>query len=386
MRGNYISEETKNKTAERKTLEEIRHGLKENSCGSESQGKEDLLFYRYFKSSRNCIDQDYNFNDLMSGKLSLVKAFLMNDKFDSTLNIDYDTIKEKLYTCFQDEKLAVLASDATTISVRPFAGVQPYEFNDIIESIINPDKGDDEKKDEFIKKLKEECNKECFLKKYWGLFKQDCKNYDSKITERVDRAIKILKNTPKKTYLRSFSETYDNNAMWAHYAGNEGYCVRYNFEKLRELSKADSENLGLDNLVFRQVNYSKKRISPKYDATKMIKALLYYNSKPDDLDECLKEYEEQIANKDISWESEKEWRLIYSNRDKFDGFAYSLNFDLADAVYIDESVLNCEKTKAIITKAKNKGWKIFVRKFSPKESDYLYEDYALPNLTPDCGC
>lgn len=369
-----MSEESKIKTTERKTLEEIRSNLNENSCGSILQGRDNLLFYRYFKLNCHCTDKDYNLNDLISGKLSLVKASLMNDKFDSTLNIDYDTIKEKLYACFKDEKPAVLALDATTMSVLPFAIVQPYEFKDIIECIIDPDKGDDEKKDEFIKKLKKECNKKYFLKKYWGLFKQDCKNYDGKITERVNRAIKILKDTPKKTYLRSFSETYDNNSMWAHYAGNEGYCVRYNFEKLRELSKADSDNLGLDNLVFRQVNYSKKRISPKYDATKMIRALLYYNSKPDDLDECLKEYEEQIANKDMSWGSEKEWRLIYNNQDRTDSSAYPLNLDLVDAVYIDESVYNCWKTEAILNKAKNKGWKIFVRKISSKESDYVYEE------------
>ncbi len=80
---------------------------------------------------------------------------------------------------------------------------------------------------------------------------------------------------------------------------------------------------------------------------------------------------EQLLTKDESWLTEEEWRtIIFVDSDKNGLKVY---VDIVSAIYIDNSILEEEKTKSIIALAEKNGWDVYVRYFDEYEVEYRYD-------------
>jgi len=89
--------------------------------------------------------------------------------------------------------------------------------------------------------------------------------------------------------IASFSETFDHEPMWAHYAGQfNGICVAYDFKKL--LSSLDSGS-------FVRMNYSEQ--APTFETTSF---------RPDQMARVA------LSTKNHRWMTEREWRLFSPSR------------------------------------------------------------------------
>jgi hypothetical protein len=105
------------------------------------------------------------------------------------------------------------------------------------------------------------------------------------INNWVNNRLEILEKMRGNLGIACFCECCDDFLMWSHYANNhQGYCIEYNTYKLYDL---------VIGQLF-PVLYLAKH--PYYTSGK--KSLL-----------------ESIIVKDEHWKYEKEWRIIYSNRD-----------------------------------------------------------------------
>ena len=362
-----------------------------------NQSKDDynkLLFYRYFElkdeSCAKCRDEAFSFNDLMTDKISLVKASLMNDRLDSTVNVDFTRLKSDTVEYCRNNKKTVFCHDLRFMGFKDLyfvryadAGKLESECTKSVMDIIYDkirvaDKNCDEAKKGLNDYLKSVLNVEELIDRIVNKVIASYKNYDYNIEQRAEGWVNALKNTPKTRFLRSLSTNFENDAMWAYYANNNGVCVRYNFNKLKYIT--DEAALSqLDYITLRKVVYYKKGEKPKFNAIKYLNAFFAAEEEPDNLDIYCKIFENQIVSKDISWAPESEWRLIYYNAGSIKNMSYSESIDLVDAVYIDESVFNTCKAKRILKKAAEKGWEVYKRVISPKTSDYIYQKVCLIN-------
>lgn len=181
-----------------------------------------------------------------------------------------------------------------------------------------------------------------FIKKECPLTHDKAKeflNYHKKIFEKKRKMYRDM--NIQSTAICSFSEENNNGLMWAHYSdSHKGFCIAYDTEQMQ------------NNLY--KVNYAKKI----FNIT-------------DEFVKALKSNENYVANnnlaiqmctqKDIIWEYEKEWRIIFSEIDKNPeipsanqenkGFLYNLT---PKAVYLGSKMKNNKKEQIVkIAKEQN---------------------------------
>jgi hypothetical protein len=114
---------------------------------------------------------------------------------------------------------------------------------------------------------------------YWAEF--------SKMTR--SQAVEDFKNGKLVVGLASFSETRENELMWAHYAGNySGICIEYQYDMM---SEAFGQS---DSVVLQPIVYSNEMVSIG----------------DDDLLNRREAIRRILLQKKLCWAYEKEWRLI----------------------------------------------------------------------------
>jgi hypothetical protein len=108
----------------------------------------------------------------------------------------------------------------------------------------------------------------------------------------IEASVQLLFQQKSDFRLASFSETHDNELMWAHYASNySGICLEYQYDML-------SEKFGdTPQAELLPIEYSRKLF-------RVEEALLFDD--PQTAREILRQ-------KKSSWSYEKEWRLFTRN-------------------------------------------------------------------------
>jgi len=153
----------------------------------------------------------------------------------------------------------------------------------------------------------------------------------------VENEFKEIGDIEKQKMVRilSFSESYNDNSLWAHYTnGFKGICFEFDAEKIQNKLKYEG---GLS-----QVIYS--------DSVPQI-------SLTDD------KYKDRYIYKSKEWEHEKEWRLITSESNEY----FDFNDDFLSSVFLGPKInKNVEKVIIALLKEKSKIPKIKRIGFSTK--------------------
>ena len=130
---------------------------------------------------------------------------------------------------------------------------------------------------------------------------QQINNQKQLFKEKLD-AIKDYRN---KFLVGCFSGCYDSLLMWSHYAdSHHGICIEFDISEKEEKT-------------FYKIRYSDNR--PSYNLSDSIKKMcqqLYVNGQFDQTDGfIIKLLSEPYITKSIDWAYEKEYRLIYTEKD-----------------------------------------------------------------------
>lgn len=389
-------ENTKVSTYDKMSLKEISDSLKNETDIVSKNEEENLKFYRYFELKGEFDKEpDYNFEDLINGKLSLVNASLMNDRLDSTLNINFAETKKELVEYYKSHKKQVFCMHLENmkfnfLNLAMYTNVSEWQagceenimdllYNDIasIKENQNALKYSGEAEERLKKLIIKLVNSDKVIEHILKTMIQKFDRYDFEVGKNADYIINAYRDTRNKRFLRSLAKSYKNDAMWAYYANNRGICVGYNLTKLVK-QKQNCDEFSLESVILRKVNYMDEK--PKFPAVEFFDSIVNFKHSPDNLEKINESYLEQITTKNKSWEDENEWRLIYSDDGMKKDAAYSFDLDLVDAVYIDESILDNNKVKRLLQVAKERGWTVHKRVLLTDRNAYDYpvlneEDY-----------
>ena len=131
---------------------------------------------------------------------------------------------------------------------------------------------------------------------------------------------KCINKLSKTAYIKCFTETYQNNLMWAHYAdSHKGVCIEYDIKRIDEESIIDN---------FFPVVYSKKR-----DVFVSEELLIDYFNGEKELD-ATRDAKGIFLKKADCWKYEKEWRACIMNVDNESASHIEISFPYVSAIYI----------------------------------------------------
>lgn len=165
-------------------------------------------------------------------------------------------------------------------------------------------------------------------------------------------------------YVYSMSEDYDCNQMWAYYANsNNGFCIEYDFNKVKNLSY---------DLKRKLINLYKVKYCEKAEEFEFGSLLdWYFNGKDDRL---FSNEQKRILNllltKKIGWQHEKEWRLFMT-----DVVEHKIEADIVSGIIIDERAKDCKNGKDLLNLAKERGWCVMIRKTTVTKTKHIYEEW-----------
>ena len=300
--------------------------------------------YKYRNFNREQFEKTYD--ALEKGYLFFAYASLMNDRFDTKLNINSETLVDEMRKYYNSKKEDILR--------------QWYKNRDILE-----------------KSSIDEDNRDKIL------------NYESYVENNIlSKFKKGYQQEQLTTALYCMSSDYNIDSMWAYYSGNnKGFCIEYDLDKIKELyinDRLDAETVDeiLYNLNFNRVKYGPEE---KFDLIKFLDRLIFYSNR-NCTDNPFEIYEQQLLRKDLSWQQEKEWRFIYQTDQRYidqryneyseDKSGVKIYLDIVSAIYIDYEALSFGNAQKLIALANKKNWKIKIREISKECNDYIYTDYT----------
>ena len=173
------------------------------------------------------------------------------------------------------------------------------------------------------------------------------------LEERLDKLSKIAA-------LKCFTESFDNNLMWAHYSdSHKGICVEYDFKKIN-----DDEIL---KLLF-PVIYSKERNI--YASSDILIDFL----KGDKELQGTKDAKGIFLQKDNCWRYEKEWRICLMNHSDEIDTVQEMEFPSVTAIYIGARTPkeDIEKIKYCVKEYEEKH-KYTIKLYQMKLNDNSYD-------------
>lgn len=167
----------------------------------------------------------------------------------------------------------------------------------------------------------------------------------------------------RKFCVHSFSARYDINSMWAYYANNnQGFCIEYDYSKVPYANLLEKRIL---TSTYPVVYGQKKR----FELHKFLENFIIPDTH--NLDELNKDALREYCTKDKSWCNEQEWRIWFAPRGLFDK-GYKINVDIVSAIYIDACMYENRKAKSLMSLARKRGWKVFIRYFDEHKLQYTY--------------
>ena len=175
---------------------------------------------------------------------------------------------------------------------------------------------------------------------------------------------KINKYMRNSVHIFSMSESYDLDNMWGYYSDSgKGFCIEYDFNKINNLSD-DCKKLLLKTY---KVSYSSSHKC--FDIEAFVEFYFFKNYNPVICNRLMSSRLAQIISKDITWEHEREWRVVLENIES------KVFIDIVSGIIIDRRSLNKTNAKKLIRLCKQKGWSIKVRCSSPFDNTHFFIDY-----------
>ena len=255
--------------------------------------------YKYYS-----LDNEYTLTNIGDDILYLNFPSQFNDPFDCYLGYSLDD-------CLKDVSLTLILEDLfemqdTTLEcfTKFILGedLNKFEIKFLNQKIEEYAIGFEEKnivnwtKKPMTDKFKLIC---CLLHDDWQNMSEAYLNCARKM---VDLQENVRKAIDENFLVTCFSERYDNELMWAHYANKHtGVCVEYDFSLI-----GDDEELNYLALLTFPVLYSKVR--PKIPISIERKAPLHYMVREGKYTTTDKY--KFLLTKSSSWRYEREWRLI----------------------------------------------------------------------------
>lgn len=319
--------------------------------------------YKY----RNFIDENNHFENTMkalkNGYIWLASSNSMNDKIDTTLNLSYEyeakCIKKTLLEN-KDAFLKRILKDLFNKYGLPYS-LSDEEFNEFISCYTKEGRVIKSKVKQILAKAGYKSSQ---IEKNINILAQMIEMNSVKYPEKIEEISKKFINTNKDIQhlvkIYCMSERYDTESMWAYYGNdNKGFCIEYDFNKVLNLS-LDNKRILL-NLF--KIEYSSKK--EKFSFSKILKAII--------LEEPIEEKNrinmavmKQLLTKNRDWDHEREWRIVVSTE------ANEFKVDLVSAIIVDRDMVETEKGKRLINLAREKGWKIYIRKLSELGTTFEY--------------
>lgn len=198
------------------------------------------------------------------------------------------------------------------------------------------------------------------------------KNYideSSKNEEKIARIandyLNINKKVQEECYIFSMSEDYDSDSMWAYYADNQGFCIEYDYNKLKELP---TENI-LNALSVYKVIYKKE--FEEYNFVNLFEIYMTEANLQQRVEKS-KEILLQLITKGDNWDKEKEWRILLE-----DFTQNKLSVDIVSGIIIDQKALKNVNAKKLIELCEQKHWPIKIRRPNITRTGHEYIDYNI---------
>ena len=313
---------------------------------------------RNFENTYQSLKNDYIWIPNING---------FNDKFDCSINYDYERDKINLLNYLDNNKHLVfkyfLRREKEYPETRYFTlGDRHADYVLIGANYLN-NKGEIDTfglsmylRTHFSKHSKQlvsdvkKLTLEAFnimLKKY--------DNYKKELAESIGE----INNSRESIHVFCLCEKYNLNSMWAHYCKNFGLVIEYDFNKLLNQDITYIKKC----ISLYRVQYHNKPILELFDLFKLL-----FNGE-ENISSKNVDILDQLTTKDRSWSFEKEWRLILLDINN------KLPLDIVSSIYIDYDLFITKKCKKLLSLAKKRHWKVFVRKQNNIKTKYIYDRY-----------
>ncbi len=257
--------------------------------------------YKYYGTS------SYTLLNLENDIVYLNNPSSFNDPFDCYLAYSYKDFLEQCCLSLIIEDDFKMDEETCESFVKFILGEKLSKeeeefFNNVIKTYGNEFSDttiDNWKGKELIDKLPLFCNLLC--DDGIGLAR-DILNYCGEMAQIQNN---VRKSVDQNFLITCFSETYNNNLMWAHYADkNRGICVEYDFSKC-----SDKNSNYLKNAIF-PVYYDEKR--PQIPIK--IESIDKFKYKASEGNYSLLDKYLFLLTKGYDWKYEREWRLIVQGK------------------------------------------------------------------------
>ncbi len=327
-----------------------------------NEGK--LYKYRKFTNENDSFNN--MLDSLSNGYMYIPKAAQLDDDFDTTLNHDMLEDSAAIKDYIVSHKIDILHRMATWYAQQAGTGeIDKIKLMDCIGRVLRC--YDDQGKlnehlacKELVKEGVAPQHARIKLKELLGIIDDKFSQHSEPLEQAVKDLININDFARDKTYVFSMSASHDIDSMWANYAGTNGFCIEYDYNKALELTTAERRILLSTYKVVYDDNKAKFSHMPMFE---------YYASGSKDhqiKEQYVSNMIDQILIKKSQWSNQQEWRIILNN---IDNRQY---VDIVRAVYIDERSVDTDMGQKLMKLAQQKGWGVYVRRCDHRNSSYSY--------------
>lgn len=189
-------------------------------------------------------------------------------------------------------------------------------------------------------------------------------NNMAKIEDLAHKHLHYNDNLRELAHIFSMSARYDIDPMWAYYANNnEGFCIEYDFTKVRLLS----ENIRRQLISVYRVVYSD--VQEEFSFGPLLEWYLG-GKNPALLNRENKFTLGCMLTKKSAWQHEQEWRIFLTDIEN------KLYADIVSGIVIDERALHTKNGGSLIKLAQRRGWSIMLRSLSVTKTKHIYSPYS----------
>ena len=293
-----------------------------------------------------------NFKILEENCIWMPPAETFLDTFDSTINIEFEKNKKKLFASIKDDFIRMFYDFINNLFLQnglEFT-IQYSEFEKVFYECIN-DYGelDREKEKAFLMSVANEEE----LANFEILFSKICEQrsrLESRIPEISEHVISTVEeiSTRQRREALTYCMTsdYTNTALWENYANKyTGFCIEYSFENYKAAPFEIYKNL----LYLMPITY--KKHAPGFDIVKFVscaaKESVDHDTSWCNSPELITDINMQFYYKNSNYDYEKEWRFSIKNRNNS-----KQPFPFVSAIYAGKDIKprNLQRLKKIAKK------------------------------------
>ncbi len=308
-------------------------------------------------------------DSLQNGYLWIARVDTVNDDFEGTLNFDFERDIQFAKTTFlkQPWKYVEYLLQENSEIKQKLSFIDRFYITQVL-NCFNQETGE------------MDTEKAVGLLVSKGMKRQEAKHYIMKVLlwvqnsieegvsvlrDKVEGLIGINQKNRSNIFVCSMAITHDADNMWGYYANNNrGFCIEYDFNKVRFLSREAKSKI----CRCYEVHYQNQK--PNFSFQKTFQYLICGKSDQALLKQIEVDFVEQLVTKTGGWDKETEWRiLLFQLQD------CKLYADIVSKIILDERVLNTVNARKLISLAKKRNWEIVIRKLNFIGTKHVYEKY-----------